>query len=162
MNLKVRTTKTSSKNTAVQVVHYANRKVNVIKHIGTAIDENGIRILKQQAFAWIQEGQNQRPLFREKLVDENKIFDYQYIFKKVQLTFAYEVLQNILKKFNFDLHLNNLLQNLVIAQILENGSKRHLVRFLEEQMNIDSCLRMVSTTKKQSKRFNFKRSNQSG
>lgn len=136
MNLKTRITKTSSGNTAVQVVHYANRKVNVVKHIGTAVDESGICILKQQALVWIQEEQKQASLFKEKPIDENKIFNDQYIFKKVQLTFAYEVLENLLKKFNFNLHLNHLTQNLVIAQILENGSKRHLVRFLEEQMDV--------------------------
>lgn len=143
MNLKIRTTKTSSGNTAVQVAHYANRKVNVVKHLGTADDENGVRVLKQQATLWIQEGQNQIPLFKEKLVEENKIFDDQYVFKKVQLTFAYEILENLVKKFNFNLHLNSLIQNLLIAQILESGSKRHLVRFLEEQMNVKLSLTRV-------------------
>lgn len=143
MNLKVRTTKTSSKNTAVQVVHYANRKVNVVKHIGTAVNENGVHILKQQASIFIQKEQRQRSLFEDKLVDENKVFNDQYIFKKVQLNFAHEVLENLLKKFNFNTHLNYLMQNLVIAQILENGSKRHLVRFLEEQMNISLNLTRV-------------------
>lgn len=143
MNLKVRTTKTSTGNTAVQVVHYANRRTNVIKHLGTAVDENGVYILKQQALAWIQEEQNQTSLFGNKLIDEGKIFNDQYIFKKVQLTFAHEVLENILKKFNFSIHLKYLLQNLVIAQILENGSKRHLVRFLEEQMSIKLNLTRV-------------------
>jgi transposase len=143
MNLRIRTTKTSSGNTAVQVVNYANRRTNVVKHLGTAVDENGIHILKQQATAWIQEGQNQTPLFGTKLVDEGKIFNDQYTLKKVQLTFAYEVLENILKKFNFSVHLNYLVQNLVIAQILENGSKRHMVRFLEEQTSIKLNLTRV-------------------
>ncbi|MEK6946324.1 MAG: IS1634 family transposase [Nanoarchaeota archaeon] len=143
MNLKTRITKTSSGNTAVQVVHYANRKVNVVKHIGTASDQNGVCVLKQQASIWIQEELKQKPLFGEKLIDENKIFNDQYIFKKVQLTFAYEVLNNLLQKFNFNLHLNHLMQNLVIAQVLENGSKRHMVRFLDEQMAIKLNLTRV-------------------
>lgn len=143
MYLKIRTTKTSSQNTAVQIVHYANRRVNIVKHLGTAVDENGIYVLKQQALVWIQEEQNQLPLFKDKLVNEDKIFNDQYIFKKVQLTFAYEVLENLLKKFNFNIHLNYLIQNLVIAQILENGSKRHLVRFLEEQMGVSLNLTRV-------------------
>lgn len=143
MNLKIRITKTSSGNKAVQIVHYANRKVNVVKHIGTVADENGIRILRQQALVWIQEESKQKPLFGEKLIDENKIFNDQYVFKKVQLTFAYEVLNNLLQKFNFNLHLNHLMQNLVIAQVLENGSKRRMVRFLEEQMDIKLNLTRV-------------------
>lgn len=143
MNLRVRTTKTSSGNTAVQVVHYENRKTNVVKHLGSATDENGLHTLKLQALAWIQEEQNQIPLFGERPVDESKIFNDQYIFKKVQLTFAHEVLENLLKKFNFKTHLNYLIQNLVIAQILENGSKRHMVRFLEEQTSIKLNLTRV-------------------
>lgn len=133
MNLKIRTTKTSNGNTSVQIVHYADRRVNIVKHIGTATHENEIGILKQQALVWIRK--EQKPLFEEKLIDENKIFNDQYTLKKVQLSFAYEVLNNLLKKFNFNLHTNYLIQNLVIAQILENGSKRHLIRFLEEQMS---------------------------
>lgn len=143
MNLKIRTTKTSSGNTAVQIVHYADRRVNVVKHIGTALDAPSILVLKQQASAWIQDKQQQLPLFGEKLIDEHKLFDDQYVFKKVQLVFAHEVLENLLKKFKFTTHLDELAQNLVIAQILENGSKRHLLRFLEEHMNIKFNLTRV-------------------
>lgn len=49
MDFKIRTTKTKSGKTAVQVINYAKRKVNVLKHIGSAKNEEEIRVLKEQA-----------------------------------------------------------------------------------------------------------------
>ena len=85
MNLRVRTTKTSSNNTAIQIVHYGNRRVNVVKHIGTATNENEINIFKQQALIWIQENNTQLPLFKERQIDENKIFNDQYVLKNSEI-----------------------------------------------------------------------------
>ena len=134
--MQIRKTKTGSGKIAVQVVEYVNRKTKILKHIGSGEFENEIQKLKELGVAWIQQEEKQVPLFKEKTIDEHQIFRDQYIFKKVRLTFSYEILANLLKKFNFVFHLPKIVQSLVIAQILENGSKRHLVRFLEEQMDI--------------------------
>lgn len=141
--MKLRQVKTGSGSIAVQVIEYVNRKTKILKHIGSAKSEADIGKLEKLGVAWIQEVQQQIPLFKEKLVDENQIFKDQYIFKKVQLTFSYEIFQNLLNKFNFALHLPKIVQSLIIGQILENGSKRHLVRFLEEQMGMKLNLTRV-------------------
>lgn len=134
--MKIRKVKTASDSIAVQVIDYTNRKRRILKHIGSAKEDADIVKLESQAIAWIQETQQQASLFKDKLVDENKIFSDQYTFTGVRLTFAYEILENLLKKLGFEAHLNTIIQSLIIAQILENGSKRHLVRFLEESVGI--------------------------
>lgn len=139
--MKIRKVKTASDSIAVQVIDYTNRKRRVLKHIGSAKEDVDIVKLESQAIAWIQETQQQASLFKEKLVDENKIFSDQYTFTGVRLTFAYEILENLLKKLGFVAHLNTMIQSLIIAQILENGSKRHLVRFLEESMGV--CINLT-------------------
>ena len=48
MKLSVRTTKTASGKTAVQVINYFKRKVNVIKHIGSTDNPDTLDSLKQQ------------------------------------------------------------------------------------------------------------------
>lgn len=134
--MRLRKVKTGSGSIAVQVIEYENRKTKILKHIGSAKTETEVLKLEKLGVAWIQEAAQQVPLFKEKTVDENQIFKDQYIFKRVQLTFSYEIFRNLLTKFNFVLHLPKMVQSLIIAQILENGSKRHLVRFLEEQMSV--------------------------
>jgi len=53
MDFKIRTTKTKTNKTAVQVINYAKRKVNILKHIGSGNDEKEIKALKNQAVNWI-------------------------------------------------------------------------------------------------------------
>ena len=48
----IRTTKTASGATAVQVVRYSHRRVEVLKHLGSAHDQEGIDHLKEQARVW--------------------------------------------------------------------------------------------------------------
>ena len=51
--MKVRTTKTGSGNTAVQVVENSTDKVNVIKHIGTGRSIQQVEDLKMLALEYI-------------------------------------------------------------------------------------------------------------
>lgn len=134
--MKIRKVKTASNSTAIQVIDYTDRKRRILKHIGSGKTEEEISTLESQGLIWIQETQQQSSLFKEKLVDEDKLFNNQYTFTGVRLTFAYEVLENLLKKLDFSQHLPLMIQSLIIAQILENDSKRHMVRFLEESMGI--------------------------
>lgn len=142
MDFKIRTTKTSSGSTAVQVINYFKRKTQILKHIGSGKNETEINFLKQQAKTWILEEQNQNSFFKTE-VDEKKLFESMYGFQKVQLSFAYEFLFKVLSKFKFQEHIHKWMQHLVIVQILESGSKRHLVRFLNEQMGINLDLNLV-------------------
>ena len=61
--LHIRTTKTSSKATAVQVVEYVRRKMIILIHIGNAHSEEEILSLKKIASEWILKNDKQTSLF---------------------------------------------------------------------------------------------------
>lgn len=135
MDFKIRTTKTNSGSTAVQIVNYVKRKTNVLKHIGSANNPTELAILKNKARDWILNEQNRNSLFRVNFNEEDT-FNKTYKYHNVKLTFAHEFLGKIYDKFNFHEHTNKLIKNLTIAQILEPGSKRGNALFLEEKMGI--------------------------
>ena len=71
--MRVRTTKTASGSTAVQVVKYVKRKKVILKHIGSARDEVELAVLKQKA--------SRRPLQITHL-----LLHYSFlIFKKIRI-----------------------------------------------------------------------------
>ena len=61
--MKIRTTKTSSGSTAIQVVEYIKRKMVVLTHIGSARNDVEIIELKSKASKWIHENSKQDLLF---------------------------------------------------------------------------------------------------
>ena len=58
----VRTTKTASGATAVQVVRYRYRKMVVLKHLGSAHTEEDVASLKNIAAQWIEQESRQKRL----------------------------------------------------------------------------------------------------
>lgn len=135
MDFKIRTTKTGSGSTAVQVVNYVERKVNILKHIGSARNDTELGILKNKARDWVLSEQNKNSLFRIEF-NEEETFNKTYRYLKVKLNFAYEFLGKIYDKFNFHKHTDNLIKYLTITQMLEPGSKRSNVLFLEEKVGV--------------------------
>ena len=133
MNFRIRTTKTGSSSTAVQVVNYVERKVNILKHIGSARNDIELGILKDKAHDWILSELNQNSLFRIEFNEEDT-FNKTYKYLKVKLNFAYEFLGKIYDEFNFHKHTDILIRYLAITQILEPSSKRGNVLFLEEKI----------------------------
>jgi transposase len=142
MDLKIREVKTKSGKVAVQVFTIVNRKRNILKHLGSTNSESEIILLKNSAKEWILNEQSEHSLFQNTF-NEQEIFDSKFSILKTHNLFAYEFLDKIFKQFNFHKHTNDLVKNLVIAQTLEAGSKRHLVRYLEEQMGIKMHLTNV-------------------
>jgi transposase len=127
MDFKLRCTKTKSGKTAVQVVNYVHRKVNVLKHIGSATHTEEIVALKQQAEDWILIQMNRDGLFG---TGKDPYFSkYQYL--GFTYAYAYEFLEKIYHKFNFHSHVTDLFKDLVIARILEPKSKRDSLEFLQ-------------------------------
>lgn len=126
----MRTTKTSSGKTAVQIICYARRKTNVIKHIGSADTEDELKILKEQAKIWIEDETAKNGLFKE---EDNFHKFYQYL--GFTYSYAYEFLERIYHKFNFHDHLSELFKDLIIARILKPGSKKDTLEFLGTFLN---------------------------
>jgi len=141
MDFKIRTTKTKTNKTAVQVINYFERKVNVLKHIGSGSNDAELGILKEQAKNWIANEINKSSLFRVDF-NETDIFNKKYKYLGVKFNFAYEFLNKIYDKFNFHKHTDSLIKYLTITQILEPGSKRSHVIFLKEKLDVN--LRLTS------------------
>jgi transposase len=132
--LHIRTTKTSSKATAVQVVEYVRRKMVILIHIGSAHSEEEILSLKQIASEWILKNDKQTSLFStlDKKNSSSLILldKCQYLGFRYQL--LYDVLSNLSILFKFHLLPNyKILTDLIIARIASPGSKIHSLEFLE-------------------------------
>lgn len=132
----IRTTKTSSGATAVQIVRYQNRKMMIVKHIGSAHDKNQLKELKETAANWIEKITNQPSLFpKETPTLALQLKQYQYIGFRYGL--VYESLYELCKRFRFHRLRNQLLLDLVITRIIEPDSKLQLIEFLKEFMGIE-------------------------
>jgi transposase len=126
MKLSVRTTKTASGKTAVQVINYFKRRVNIIKHIGSASDADTLDTLKKQAQIWIDDTINEQGLFKQ-----TDHFSRHYQYLGFLYLYAYEFIEKIYRKFNFHKHQRELFKDLVIARVLEPRSKRDSLEFLK-------------------------------
>jgi hypothetical protein len=63
--LKLRTTKTASGKTAMQVVERSRQKTRVIKHIGSAGSEDEMKLLRKRAERYIVNSTGTQSLFPE-------------------------------------------------------------------------------------------------
>jgi hypothetical protein len=60
---RIRTVKTTSGATAVQVVEYANNQRTILFHAGSAANSEELLLLKESALNWIEKNNPQRFLF---------------------------------------------------------------------------------------------------
>jgi transposase len=132
MDFKIRTTKTKSGKVAVQVINYSKRKVNVLKHVGSAKNEEETIELKKKAKSWISIEMNKKGLFGTGI--DSYYSNYQYL--GFTYAYAYEFLEKIYHKFNFQNHTTALFKDLVIARILEPKSKRDSLEFLQTFLDV--------------------------
>lgn len=138
--MRVRTTKTASGLTAVQVVKYVKRKMVVLTHIESAKTDEELLELKHYAKSWIKSHDDQLSLFPSVGLQEIpcsliSLDKCEYLGFKYQV--LYELLHNLINLFKF--HLlpdSDILNDLVIARIASPGSKIHLLEFLEEFFDI--------------------------
>lgn len=135
-NFHIRTTKTSSHATAVQVVRYVNRRMIIVKHIGSSHNLDELNKLKLVAREYIDRLTKQPSLFpKDQSNSLVNIKDFQYLGFRYGL--LYETLYGLSKKFDFHLHRNQLLVDLVIARIIQPSSKLQAIEFLKEFLGIE-------------------------
>lgn len=132
----IRTTKTPSKATAVQIVRYENRKLIVAAHIGSSHNEEELIALKKAAALWIEKESKQHPLFpvlsHANLIPLDKC---QYL--GILYGFIYETLMQVIKHFGFcSLTERKMFADLVLIRIVEPASKLHSLELLETYFNI--------------------------
>ncbi len=136
--IHIRTTKTGSNSTAVQVVRIVSGDTKIIKHIGSAKNNQELILLKRQAEKYLKDYTGQFDLFStQKTGKENHIIQSAHsrcIGIKYRL--LYKVFQQLFKLLEFDQLKNQLLLDLVIMRIIEPSSKIQAIRFLKEIFEI--------------------------
>lgn len=124
---KVRTTRTGSGNTAVQVVTRAHQQTKIVKHIGSATSEEEKRELMQLANQYIATHDPAQPLFPEILGNDAKTHHVVAIenlqIRKTYHTFAYEFLSSFYAMNGFEELNNTLLKDLAMIRLVEPESK---------------------------------------
>lgn len=133
----VRTVKTASGASAVQIVSYQNRKRIILKHIGSAHTQEELNSLRTTAKLWIDRQSKQQRLFPPEKktistlipVDKMRNLGFRY-------AFAYEVLLQILHLMQLQDLLNQFLLDLVLIRILQPASKLESLELLSELFGI--------------------------
>ncbi len=124
---KVRTTKTASGNTAVQVVYRHNQYTKIVKHIGTACNEKELDRLIELADQYILSYSQLQPLFPGFIEKNNQAGHLVSVenlsFTNTYHTFTHEFLSFFYELNGFSSLKSNLLRDLAFMRIIEPASK---------------------------------------
>lgn len=132
--MRTRVVKTASDAKAVQVVRYQNNKRIVLKHIGSAHNENEIKDLMLLAEDWIRNYSGQLSFFSDE--DPNKLLHLNHSsFLGVKYTYFNRQIQRIQREIGFDI-LPSLLQDLCTVRIFEPASKLRSLDLLDQYFDI--------------------------
>mgnify|MGYP002079089297 CR=1 FL=1 len=132
---KVRTTKTGSGRTAVQIVRRHKRRTEVIKHLGTAANEQEVKILKDEGYRYIHAQERTLPLYSSKELPQLVAIDKLTI-SHAYHTFALEFLEHFYCLNGFDQLEHPLLRHLSVLRIVEPVSKIKSIELLEQHFGI--------------------------
>ncbi len=127
---KIREIKYSLNTVSIQVYRIENRKRKIIRHIGTASNEEEKINLIQLANDFIKKISLQFTLFDNE--QSNKVINLeQSEFIGVYYMFFYELLHKLFLKIGFDKNKSNLLLDLVVIRLFEPASKLRSIELLE-------------------------------
>lgn len=133
----IRTVKTSSGATAVQIVRYEKNKTIIVSHIGSAHTKDALTVLKEEAAKQIEKNSMQKSLFPK---EKQKISPILVINKSeylgVRYTFIYDILVKIFRLFDFHKLKNKILLDLVLIRIIQPASKLESLEYLSEMFGI--------------------------
>jgi transposase len=134
----VRTVKTSSGATAVQIVRYEKRKRIVVSHIGSARTTEDLSTLKREALEKIEATALQKRLFPEEEVAQSSpiLVRNKIVYLGARHTFIYEAIMEIFGVFNFPKAHNQLLLDLILMRIIHPVSKLESLTYLSEMFGI--------------------------
>lgn len=133
----VRTTKTASGATAIQVVQYRNRKTKVYSHIGSAHNPKEITALREAALRWIEGNTHQTTLFHFREKENTSVLVLQKSqYLGVRYSFIYDVILAMFRLFSFHHLSNQLLLDLVLMRIIQPVSKLESLEYLKEMFGI--------------------------
>ena len=132
---KIRQISYSANSFSIQVYKIENRKRVVIRHIGTARNEQEKSDLLTVAHDFIEKISKQLYLFEDQQ-SGNILYVNQTEFIGVHYTFLYELVSKLIIKIGFDKIKNNLLLDLVILRMMEPCSKLRSIELLDEYFGI--------------------------
>ena len=133
--LRIRTVKTGSGATAVQVIYYLNRKRVIYKHIGSAKSNDELEQLKLVAQDFIDNYTPTLPFNKETKFD-NLLYLDKADFIGVYYTYCYEVLWAVLKDIGLTEVKHKLLLDLVSMRLFEPVSKLQSIELLSTYYGI--------------------------
>jgi hypothetical protein len=133
---KVRTTKTASGKTAVQVVSREKHQTKIIKHLGSADSKENLSQLLKLANQYIFEKDNNLPLLPEAFGIDNQnrhlVVAEDLHFTSFYHHFAYEFLTAFYERNGFNKLENKLLRDLAIIRIIDPVSKLRSVDLINK------------------------------
>jgi transposase len=132
---KIREVTYSSNSVSIQVYKIANRKRVIVRHIGTAHNEQEKSDLLSLANEFIEKVSKQLHLFEDNQPN-NILYVSQTEFIGVHYTFLYELISKLIIAIGFDKIKNNLLLDLVILRMVEPASKLRSIELLAEYFGI--------------------------
>ena len=132
----IRTTKTASGATAVQVVRYVERKTKLAVHIGSAHNQDEIKTLKLMAESWVERNSKQSCLFNVSNKPSGLAVLDKCEYLGIRYTFIYETLCKLLNRFRFSSIGNKLLLDLLIMRLIEPVSKLESIELLKDFFGI--------------------------
>lgn len=130
----IRKTKTASGVTAIQVVRYENRKVVVMKHIGSGKTKEELDALVESAESWLAGETMQQTLFGKTVRRTLSLAHARYV--GVTHHFAYRALAAVAEKLGFTALNSPLLLDLAFMRILEPSSKLRAIELLKRYFSI--------------------------
>lgn len=130
--LRIRTTKTASGATAVQVVRYAQRRTVVVKHIGSARTAEALTVLRRDAQRWMDGYTDQASLLPTECTSDDEVLHLRTCRATgFRYALAYEVLTAVLHRLGFTSMRNPILLDLVVMRVVEPCSKLRSIALLE-------------------------------
>ena len=130
---RVRTTKTASGATAVQVVSYEKHVTKVVKHVGSAKTEEELEVLRSAAEQYALNNEPQLSLFKE--IPNQVVLFNQIEVSQVSQRFARSILLELFKQCHLD-SLDLLYLDLAIIRIIEPCSKLRSIELIQRYFNV--------------------------
>lgn len=135
MMYKIRQIKYSEKSVSIQVYKIENRKRVVVRHIGTARNEQEKLDLLGLANDFISKKSQQFNLFDAQQTD-NILYVNQAEFIGIHFDFLYDVIWKLIIAIGFDKLKKRLLLDLVVLRLMQPASKLRTIELLNEYFGI--------------------------
>lgn len=132
---KIRQIKYSANSVSVQVYKIENRKRVIVRHVGTARNEQEKSDLLILANDFIKKASKQLQLFQDPR-SGNILYVDKTGFIGVYYTFLYDLVWKLILKIGLDKIKSNLLLDLVVLRMMEPASKLRSIELLEEYFGI--------------------------